>query len=86
MLYLVCTTISHDDHARYEVPEGAQGLGTCIWGPCFNSTLCATWINVICGIGKNTNPMLYSKSRHLTLYQRKVRSKELVMDNCHTGR
>ena len=54
MLYLICTTISRGDHARYEVPF-AQELGTCIWGPCYNSTLCATGINVICGTGKNIN-------------------------------
>ena len=28
MLYLVCTTISSVDHARYEVPH-AKDLGTC---------------------------------------------------------
>ena len=55
MLYLVCTTISRVDHARYEVPC-AQELDTCIWGPCYNSTLCATGINVISGPGKNRNP------------------------------
>ena len=55
MLYFVCTTISRVDHARYEVPY-VQELGTCIWGPCYNSTLCATGINVICETGKNTNP------------------------------
>ena len=43
------------EHARYEVSY-AQELGTCIWGSCYNSTLCATWINVICGTGKNMNP------------------------------
>ena len=48
MLYLVCTTISRVDHGRYEVPY-AQESGTCISGPCYNSTLCATGINVICG-------------------------------------
>ena len=55
ILYLVCTTISRVDHARYEVLY-AEELGTCIWGPCYNSTLCATGINVICGTGKNINP------------------------------
>ena len=55
MLYLVCTTISRVDHARYEVPY-AQELGTCIWGPCYNSTFCVTGINVICTTGKNINP------------------------------
>ena len=55
MLYLICTTISRVDHARYEVPY-AQELGTCIWGPCYNSTLCATGINVICATEKNINP------------------------------
>ena len=54
MFYIICTTIFHVDHARYEVPY-AQGLGTCIWGPCYNSTLYATGINVICGTGKNIN-------------------------------
>ena len=51
MLFLICTTISRVDHARYEVPY-AQELGTCIWGPCYNSTLCPTGINVICATGK----------------------------------
>ena len=52
LLCLVCTTISRVDHARYEVPY-AHELGTCIWGPCYNSTLCATGTNVICRTGKN---------------------------------
>ena len=52
MLYLTCTTMSRVDHARYEVPY-TQELGTCIWGPCYNSTLCAIGINVICATGKN---------------------------------
>ena len=56
MLYLICTTISRVDHARYEVPY-AQELGTCVWGPCYSSTLCATGINVICAAGKNINSM-----------------------------
>ena len=60
MLYLVCTTISRVEHARYEVPY-AQALGACIWGPCYNSTLCATGINVICGTGKNINPRFQFK-------------------------
>ena len=55
MLYLVCTAISRVDHARYEVPY-AQEFDTCIWGPCYNKTLCATGINVICGTGKNIRP------------------------------
>ena len=55
MLYLICTTISRVDHARDEVPY-AQELGTCILGPCYNSTLYATGINVICATGKNINP------------------------------
>ena len=55
MLYLVCTTISRVDHARYEVPY-AQELGTCIWGSCYNSTFCVTGINVICTTGNNINP------------------------------
>ena len=55
MFYLVYTTISHVDHTRHEIPY-AQELGTCIWGPCYNSALCATGISVICGTGKNINP------------------------------
>ena len=55
MFYLVCTTISRVDHARYEIPY-AEELGACIWGPCYNSTLCSTVINVIYGPGKNINP------------------------------
>ena len=55
MLCLICTTISRVDHACYEVPH-AQELGTCIWGPCYSSTLCATGISVICATGKNINP------------------------------
>ena len=55
MLYLICTTISRVDHARYEEPY-VQGMGTRIWGSCYNSTLCATVINVICASGKNINP------------------------------
>ena len=55
MLYLICTTIPRVDHARYAVPY-VQELGTCIWGPCYNSTLCPTGINVICATGKNINP------------------------------
>ena len=55
MLYLVCTTNSRVDHACYEVPY-AQELGTYIAGPCFNSPLCATGINVTCGTGKTINP------------------------------
>ena len=54
MLYLICTTISHVDHARY-VPY-AQELATCMWVPCYNLMLCATGINVICATGKNINP------------------------------
>ena len=46
----VCTTIARVDHARYEVPS-AQESGTCIWGPCYNST-----ISVKRGTGKNMNP------------------------------
>ena len=60
MLCVICTTISRVDHARYEVPY-AQELGTCIWGPCYNSTLYATWINVICATGKNINPRIRFK-------------------------
>ena len=76
MFYLICTTISHVDHARYDVPY-VQELGTCIWGPCYNSTLCATGIIVIGATGKNINPRFRFKIRHLTLYQRKVTSEEL---------
>ena len=54
MLYLICTTISRVDHARYEVPY-TQELATCVWGPCYNSTFCPTGINVICATGKNIN-------------------------------
>ena len=70
MLYLICITVSRVGHALYEVPY-AQEFGTFIWGPCYNSTLCAIGLNVICATGKN------SKSRHLTLYQRKMTSEEL---------
>ena len=56
----VCTTISRLDHARYEVPY-AQESGTCIWGPCYNSTICATGISVKCGTGKNMNPRFWFK-------------------------
>ena len=55
MLYLICSMISRVDHSRYGVPY-AQELGTCIWEPCDNSTLCATGINTICATGKNINP------------------------------
>ena len=54
MLYLVCITIFRVDHARYEVPN-AQDLGSYIWGPCYNSIICATVISVIFGTGKNIN-------------------------------
>ena len=47
--------MSRVEHARYEVPY-AQELETCIWGPFYNSRLCATGINVICAAGKNINP------------------------------
>ena len=77
MLYLICTTISRVDHARYGVPY-AQELGICIWGPCYNSILCATVINVICATGKNINPRFRFKIKHLALYQRKVTSEELL--------
>ena len=60
MLYLLCITISRVDHARYEV-SNAQELGTCTWGPCFNSTLYSTWIMVICATGKNINPRVRFK-------------------------
>ena len=55
MLYLICTTIARVDHECDEVPY-AQELGTCIWGPCYSSSLCATGINVICATGKTINP------------------------------
>ena len=55
MLYLICTTISCKDHARYEEPY-AHEMGTRIWGSGYNSKLCATGINVICASGKNINP------------------------------
>ena len=42
------------DHARYEEPY-AQEMGTRIWGSCYNSTLCANGIIVICAYGKNIN-------------------------------
>ena len=58
--HLICTMISRVDHARYEVPC-AQELGTCIWGPCYNSTLYATGINIICVAGKNINPRVQFK-------------------------
>ena len=58
--HLICTTISRVDHARYEVPC-AQELSTCIWGPCYNSTLYATGINIICAAGKNINPRVRFK-------------------------
>ena len=54
MLYKICTTMFRVDHARCEVPY-AQELDTCIWGPCYNSTLYATGINVICATGKYIN-------------------------------
>ena len=74
----------HDiDHARYEVPY-AQELSTYIWGPCYNSTLCATGINVLCGTGNILTLGFDSKSRHLALYQRKVMSEELIMDEYRT--
>ena len=83
MLYLVYTTISRVDHARYEVLY-AHELGTCIWGPCYSSYLCATGISAKL---ERTYPLGFdSKSRHLTLYQRKAMFEELVMDEYRTGR
>ena len=76
MLYFVCTTISRVDHARCEVTEGAQGLGTCIWEPCYNSTSCATGINVICGTGKSTNLRFRFKAKASYIVPRKVKSEE----------
>ena len=73
MLYLICTTMSRVEHARYEVPY-AQELGTCML---YNSRLCATGINDICAAGKNITLGFESKAIHLTLYQRKVTSEEL---------
>ena len=55
MQCFVCTTISRVDHARYEVSY-AQELGTCIWGPCYNSTLYTTEISGTSGSGKNIIP------------------------------
>ena len=55
MLYLIYTTMSRVEHARYEVPY-AQELETCIWGPFYNSRLCATGINDVCAAGKNIKP------------------------------
>ena len=72
MLYLNCSTISRVDHARYEVPY-AQELGTCIWGPCYNSMLCATGINVICTVGKNTNPRFKIKASYIISTEGDVR-------------
>ena len=46
---LICTSMSHVEHVRYEVE-------TCIWGPFYNSRLCATGIKVICAARKNINP------------------------------
>ena len=73
MLYLICTTITRVDHICYEVPY-AQELSTYIWGPCYNSTCLnqcymRNWKEHTLGFD--------SKSRHLTLYQRKVMSEEL---------
>ena len=55
MLYLIYTTVSRVEHARYEVPY-AQELETCICGPFYNSRLCATGSNDICAAGNNINP------------------------------
>ena len=76
MLYLICTTISRVEHARYEVPY-AQELGTYIWGPCYNLTLCATGINVICATGKNINPRFRFKIKASDIVSRNVTSEEL---------
>ena len=46
----------HDIPFRPCTVPYARELGTCIWGPCYNATLCATGINVICATGKNINP------------------------------
>ena len=72
MLYFVCTTISR---ARYEVPH-AQELGTCIWGPYYNLTLCATGINVICRTGKNINPR----------FRFKIKASYIVSTECDARR
>ena len=76
MLYLVWTTISRVDHARYEVPY-AQELGTCIWGPCYNSTFCVTGINVICTTGKNINPRFRFKIKASYIVSTEATSEEL---------
>ena len=73
MLYLVCTTISRVDHTRYEIPY-TQELGPCIWGPCYNSTLCATGINVKCGTGENINPRFRFKIKASNIVSTKVMS------------
>ena len=49
-----CITISRVDPARYEVPYPYE-MGTCIWGLCYNSAMCATGISAIFGTGKNIN-------------------------------
>ena len=36
---------------------------SCILGPCYNSTLCATGTNVICATGKNINPRFRFKTK-----------------------
>ena len=85
MLCLVCTTISRVGHARYEVPY-AQELGTCIWGPCYNSTLCATGINVICETGKNINPRFQFKIKASFIVSTEGDVQRVIMDEYHTGR
>ena len=76
MLFLICTTISCVENAHYEVPY-AQELGTCIWGPCYNSMLCATGSMLYAQLERTLTLGFDSKSRNLTLYQRKVTSEEL---------
>ena len=70
MLYLICTTISHVDHARYEDPY-AQEMGTRIWGSCYNSTLFATgihmhftWISVGKGYSHDSKANAFMTSRN----------------------
>ena len=76
MPYLICSMISRVDHARYEVPY-AQELGTCIWGPCYNSTVCATGINVVCAAGKNINPRYRFKIKASYIVSTEATSEEL---------
>ena len=76
MLYLICTTMSRVEHARYDVPY-AQELETCIWGPCYISMFCATGINVICATAENINPRFRFKIKASYIVSGKVTSEEL---------